>query len=190
MSESTASRVFVYTVLLVWLGYGAWLSARTYRGGGAQDRGTRFVFVAGIFLPFLTLPLAAAGFGDLPPGLATPLRWLGGGIMVAGVAVWVTAIRTPGPYFSGTVDLPADHELVVGGIYSRVRHPGYAGMLLAELGFGITTGNWICAAAFLAIPLAAFNVRMRVEENALLARFGEEYAAYMRRTWRLVPHVY
>lgn len=190
MNSTSPSRLFVDVLLVVWLAYGAWISARTYRGGGAQDRGTRFVFVAGIFLPFLTLPLKAAGIGNLDPAWATALRWVGGGVMLAGVAIWVTAVRTLGPHFSVTVDLPTDHALVERGVYSLVRHPGYAGMILAELGFGISTANWVCTLAFLFVPVAAFSVRIGVEERALLAHFGDAYATYMRRTWRLIPFVY
>lgn len=38
--------------------------------------------------------------------------------------------------------------------------------------------------------LAATLYRIRVEEEALRAHFGEEYAAYARATKRLVPGIY
>jgi protein-S-isoprenylcysteine O-methyltransferase Ste14 len=36
----------------------------------------------------------------------------------------------------------------------------------------------------------AFLYRMRVEEAALTAAFGERYRQYMQRTARLIPGVY
>ena len=37
------------------------------------------------------------------------------------------------------------------------------------------------------VPLVA---RIRSEEALLHAQFGEQYDAYRRRTWRLVPRLY
>jgi protein-S-isoprenylcysteine O-methyltransferase Ste14 len=38
-----------------------------------------------------------------------------------------------------------------------------------------------------ALPLPAYLYRIHIEERALPAALGASYAAYMRRTWRLVP---
>jgi protein-S-isoprenylcysteine O-methyltransferase Ste14 len=38
--------------------------------------------------------------------------------------------------------------------------------------------------------LALLLARMNAEEALLESEFGEEYATYRRRTWRLVPWVY
>jgi protein-S-isoprenylcysteine O-methyltransferase Ste14 len=39
------------------------------------------------------------------------------------------------------------------------------------------------------VPLAAYGYRIRVEEQALKARFGESYDRYAAARWRLVPFV-
>jgi protein-S-isoprenylcysteine O-methyltransferase Ste14 len=41
-----------------------------------------------------------------------------------------------------------------------------------------------------AATLAVLLARMNAEEALLASEFGEEYASYRRRTWRLVPWVY
>jgi protein-S-isoprenylcysteine O-methyltransferase Ste14 len=38
--------------------------------------------------------------------------------------------------------------------------------------------------------LAVLRARMDAEEALLEGAFGEEYASYRRRTWRLLPWVY
>ena len=38
--------------------------------------------------------------------------------------------------------------------------------------------------------LIGFTRRMPVEEAMLQTRFGDEYTAYARRTWRLVPLIW
>jgi protein-S-isoprenylcysteine O-methyltransferase Ste14 len=54
-------------------------------------------------------------------------------------------------------------------------------MLVTLLGLGLTTANW----ASLAGPLH----RVWVKERVSLEYLGAPYAAYMRRTRRLIPHL-
>lgn len=184
-------RALVLALLVVWLAYGGWTTARTFRGGGRQDRGTKLVFVAGIFSPFLVSLLALrAGLGVPFPELADPLAWAGAATMLAGIVLWMRAIATLGRYFSVNIDIPPDHQLVDTGVYARIRHPAYAGMIVTEVGFGIASADAVVALAFLILPAAAFLHRIRIEERALEEHLGERYREYMRRTWRLIPHVY
>jgi protein-S-isoprenylcysteine O-methyltransferase Ste14 len=149
------------------------------------------VFVAGIFTPFVVaFALKVAGVRLPMPFPATAVAWTGGTVMLAGIVLWMRAIATLGPYFSVNVDIPADHQLVERGVYSRVRHPAYAGMIVTEAGFGIASADWLVALAFLAIPATAFLHRIRVEERALTEHLGDAYRDYARRTRRLIPFVY
>jgi protein-S-isoprenylcysteine O-methyltransferase len=71
-----------------------------------------------------------------------------------------------------------------------MRHPAYTGLLLRYLGFGLALANWLSLALIFLPMLCTTLYRIRVEEEALVAHFGEEYAAYARETKRLVPGVY
>jgi protein-S-isoprenylcysteine O-methyltransferase Ste14 len=76
------------------------------------------------------------------------------------------------------------------GPFRWVRHPSYTGVLLAFLGWALTLENWV-AMALVVVPIfIAFVRRMNVEEEALRGALGERYAAYMKRTKRLIPGVY
>ena len=72
------------------------------------------------------------------------------------------------------------------GLYARIRHPSYLGLLVASLGWALVfrSAVGLLLTAALLVPLVA---RIRDEERLLAAEFGAEYAAYRRRTWRLVP---
>jgi protein-S-isoprenylcysteine O-methyltransferase Ste14 len=77
--------------------------------------------------------------------------------------------------------------LVTTGPYAWVRHPIYAGMLLAMLGAAIAQSVlWI-------LPLMlygpAFISGARREERRLSEQFPERYRAYMKRTSMLLPFV-
>jgi protein-S-isoprenylcysteine O-methyltransferase Ste14 len=50
-------------------------------------------------------------------------------------------------------------------------------------------GNWLMGCANTLALLLVYGRRIAVEEAMLTERFGEAYAAYSRRTWRLLPGV-
>jgi protein-S-isoprenylcysteine O-methyltransferase Ste14 len=104
----------------------------------------------------------------------------------AGLILRWWAIVTLGRFFTVDVTIERDHELVERGPFRFVRHPSYTGVLLAFLGWAVTLRNWAAIAVVLVPIFVAFVRRMNVEEEALRGAFGERYAAYMRRTKRLV----
>ena len=108
------------------------------------------------------VPLAAAGLVLLRRGVAD----LGGNL-------------TPNPR-------PRDDgELVETGIYARVRHPIYGGLILLAVGWGLITAS--PPSLVLAAALAVFFVlKARREEAWLVVRYPG-YQAYRARTRRLIP---
>ena len=118
------------------------------------------------------------------------IGWLGLILLVAGITIRWTAVYTLGKYFTGTVLIRNDHRLIRSGLYKYLRHPAYAGSLLAHLGLGLSFSNWF-SLGFSAIPyFLAAAYRMRVEEQALKEAFGAEYLDYSRMSKRLIPKLY
>lgn len=95
-----------------------------------------------------------------------------------------------GKYYTINVAILDDHQLVESGIYRYVRHPLNLGILMCYLGLPLivnsTFGLFIVT---LPATIGTFH-RMRVEEKALINRFGERYLAYAKRTARLIPYVW
>jgi protein-S-isoprenylcysteine O-methyltransferase Ste14 len=112
---------------------------------------------------------ATAGIGAITGGLLLAFR----GIRGLGDAL------TPLPY-------PLDEAgLVESGIYLRVRHPIYGGLILSAVGWALV--RWSLAAAALAGVLWLFLwLKSSREETWLLARFPT-YSAYRARTPRFIP---
>jgi protein-S-isoprenylcysteine O-methyltransferase Ste14 len=79
-------------------------------------------------------------------------------------------------------------RLVTSGPYRFVRHPLYLAEELSVIGLFLQFASLWTAALF-AVQIAFQLRRMHNEENVLTASFPE-YAAYRRRTARLIPGIY
>jgi len=117
------------------------------------------------------------------------LRWAGLGLAFAGFALLEWSQSALGRNWSGRVQLLKDHELVVSGPYRWVRHPMYAGGLLANASLLLLSANWLVGGGWLALYGWQFAARIPLEEDLMMHRFGEAYRQYMRRTGRLLPRV-
>jgi protein-S-isoprenylcysteine O-methyltransferase Ste14 len=131
--------------------------------------------------------IAATGYGPARPDSRVPAV-LCAGLFVAGVGLREAAIATLGRWYSHHVALRRDQVAVTTGPFRLVRHPAYAGMLLAHLGF----------VGFFAAPLGVLGLlglglaviwRIRVEERVLLDRMPG-YPQYAAGRARLLPGVW
>jgi len=111
-------------------------------------------------------------------------------MVIAGVAVRGWSFETLGRYFTFTVKVSPDQPVVTAGPYRLLRHPGYAGGLLATAGVGVMRGNWLSLATLTVATLAFIVWRVRTEENALLATLDDRYRSYASTHKRLVPLVW
>ncbi len=79
-------------------------------------------------------------------------------------------------------------DFITTGPYAYVRHPIYAGLLVAMLGSAI--GNsllWLIPFAGGAVYFVYGALR---EERVMLEQFPERYAAYQAKSKRLIPFVW
>ena len=78
-------------------------------------------------------------------------------------------------------------ELVTSGPYRLVRHPIYAGILIAGVGTAVALG-WLWLTAF-GLGGIYFIYSATVEERYLAEQFPDSYPAYKRSTKMLVPFI-
>jgi protein-S-isoprenylcysteine O-methyltransferase Ste14 len=121
---------------------------------------------------------------------APRMAWGGIAAMVAGLTVRVWAARVLGASYTRTLRTSTTQSLVAEGPYRLVRHPGYLGVLLLWLGAGLASANALVAGLIAVSMGRAYRRRIRREEAMLTEAFGEDYVAYTRRTWHLIPWVY
>jgi protein-S-isoprenylcysteine O-methyltransferase Ste14 len=121
--------------------------------------------------------------------LSVPMayRWAGVFLSLAGVALLFWGQRSAGKNFAPTLEMKDDHQLVTHGAYRWVRHPVYLAFLLMIAGSGVLARNWFMELT--GVLLIGFVMLLRIpREEALLAeRFGDQYAAYRKRTPLLIP---
>jgi len=81
-------------------------------------------------------------------------------------------------------------RLVTEGLYSKIRHPLYLGLILIYFGFAFAWGIiWILAPTVIFIALTILTAIR--EEEAMRGKFGREYEEYMRRVpWRFIPRIF
>jgi protein-S-isoprenylcysteine O-methyltransferase Ste14 len=86
----------------------------------------------------------------------------------------------------GHAELAGSRELIVRGLYARVRHPRYLGMMAGVFGACLIVASpLLWQASVLWLALALFTIR--AEERELRARLGPAYVAYAEQVPALVP---
>jgi protein-S-isoprenylcysteine O-methyltransferase Ste14 len=178
-------------LLLVWAaGYGALAGRTRPRPRDPRERraDSRLVLATLVLVPLLTPMLSAwserAGVWPLPGGAL--LRWSGVALAGAGLLLRVLAMQRLGARFSPLVELQPGHVLEGGGVYAWMRHPGYAGACLSNLGAVLAFGSAVTLPLVAVMALATL-ARVAREESALEAVFGDEYRRYRARVGRWGP---
>jgi protein-S-isoprenylcysteine O-methyltransferase Ste14 len=176
--------------LAVWIAAEVVMQVRQYRLGARSEVtewGSLSVIVLSVAVGFVLARVVAGALPGLripmSDAVALPLMWLG-----IGFRLW--AIHTLGRFFRGVVHVQADHEVIRRGPYRLLRHPSYAGALVAVAGFGLTFQNWAAFVLYVACGTVGVLYRIRVEERVLVAELGDAYRDYAATTARLVPHVW
>lgn len=164
-------------------------------GSASKDRRSMTAIMFGMLLALLlafllaALPLAFVKPLRFPAAATLPAFWSGLALLVAGSLLRRHSSRVLGDWFTGNVQAPGEQPVIERGAYRWIRHPSYAAGILVFTGLGLTLANWASVAILVAASVAVYAYRITVEERALRATIGEPYAAYMRRTKRLVPFV-
>lgn len=107
-------------------------------------------------------------------------------MVTAGLGFSAMARAKLGRNWSAEVTIKQGHELVRSGPYALVRHPIYAGMLMALIGTAISIGKWR-ALLGLALIIAAMLRKLTIEERFMTEQFGEAYVRYRAEVSALIP---
>lgn len=145
-----------------------------------KSRGTLMVIIQ--FILLISVLFQPKGqVWDMTPELSVLAMFLTFG----GLAISVFGIFGLGPAMSVLPQPSSKGQLKTTGIYSKIRHPIYSGLVVMCAG--------ICVSSRAIIPIVAtillavlFMFKARFEENLLLKKYTE-YAAYASHTGRFIP---
>jgi protein-S-isoprenylcysteine O-methyltransferase Ste14 len=171
----------------------AWVWRRDRRAASGENldkgslRAVVLVIIAGVFTAFYV----AKAF-DFARIVSWKVEWRALSVVLiwGGLALRLWAILTLGAFFRVTVHLQDGHRMITTGPYRIVRNPAYLGSLLTLVGIGVGLGNWLSVLALFLAAVIAFSWRIRVEDAAMNARFGEAHVAYRKRKAALIPFVW
>jgi protein-S-isoprenylcysteine O-methyltransferase Ste14 len=185
---------FTFAILALWLVfYAYWLiSALTTKRSirtpqWRTGRLLRFLLIIVIFLLF-RLQHRFQLFWRLQSFLNPTVRGIGVILCFLGFAFAVWARMTLGRNWGEPMSLKEGHELVTNGPYSVVRHPIYAGILLATLGTTLAISLLWFIVFILFCPYFVYSAR--TEEQLMMQQFPHAYPEYMKRTKALIPFVW
>ena len=181
--EGRVATIFLAGYLL-WLFLELRITIRSAREDPREtDSGTVLVYGLSrvvVVLAAVLLPRSWATFEGWMALLLLPFA--------AGIVLRLWAIHSLGRFYSHKVRTVTGHRIVRTGPYRIVRHPAYAGMLLAHLAFVLFFLNNASVAAYVVLLAPAVVIRILTEERLLLAT--TDYATYAARVRRLVPLVW
>ncbi|MGE3802492.1 MAG: isoprenylcysteine carboxylmethyltransferase family protein [Candidatus Kapaibacterium sp.] len=118
-----------------------------------------------------------------------PLLYPAGILFIAGTFLLLAGTRKLGSNLTPTPEPKHSAHLVVEGLYSRVRHPIYGGILLMI--WGVTLLVFLGEMQFPIVSTALlitlfFTAKSFYEEERLTERYPE-YSSYKKSTWRFLP---
>jgi protein-S-isoprenylcysteine O-methyltransferase Ste14 len=177
-------------IAIVLISIAAMFTSGNISSGRREDVKNRWIFLPFLVLGFLLAWLPA--YTDRRDFLTIDgdfTRYFGLALFIVGSTLRVVPVFVLGRRFSGLVAIQEGHTLVTGGVYRVIRHPSYLGLLLGLFGWSLIfrSALGVLVSLLLIPPLVA---RINSEEALLASEFREQYSAYRKRTWRLVPFVY
>lgn len=149
-----------------------------------QLKAFNFVFAQFVLLFLLVAaPRDDKAYGSLDEFLG----WIGIAAFVAGLLIVGISFIGLGKTLTVSPVPKQNGQLITTGLYARVRHPIYSGLLLLSIGVILDAGYWpqLVLAIFLFIVL---NAKANFEEELLKSKYPE-YKKYAVHTPRFIPRI-
>lgn len=134
------------------------------------------------------------GFFLAKPDYSTFINKLMDGVgllaLLAGLIIRWTSIIQLGKSFTVDVAITEIAKLKTDGIYERIRHPSYTGLLLIVTGFSLIMSSLYSFLALVVPVFMAISYRIGVEEKLMINEFGDSYRQYKIKTKKIIPWIY
>jgi protein-S-isoprenylcysteine O-methyltransferase Ste14 len=195
-------RVIFSTLWLIFMGTSTWVRYSSRQSTGKQPidqtarRERRLHLVAlALFTPFwfggiILYAILPSWIVFLSIPLPDWFRLIMVGVAALSIPFTLWGYRTLGKNWVHALDqskfLQRKREpLVTSGPYRYVRNPIYLGAFTFIIALALVAANWLLLLPALAL-ITLIYMQIGKEEKMLIARFGDEYREYMKRTPRFI----
>jgi len=110
-------------------------------------------------------------------------------LIVIGFTIAVVAQITLWRFYSSTLVIKENHQLITHGVYRFTRHPIYLGVIMVFIGIAVGASSMYGLLIMSALTPVFLN-RIRMEERMLTDEFGDAYRTYKEDTSKLIPFIY
>jgi len=110
-------------------------------------------------------------------------------LIVIGLTIQLVAQVTLWRFYSSTLVIREDHQLITHGIYRLTRHPIYLGNIMFFIGVPVYVSSLYGLLTMSAL-IPVFLSRIRIEERLLTDEFGDAHRTYKEATSKLIPFIY
>ena len=110
-------------------------------------------------------------------------------LIIIGILIELVAQITLWRFYSSTLVIKENHQLITHGIYRLTRHPIYLGALMVCVGVPVYTSS-LYGLLIMSTLIPLVLKRVKIEENMLIDEFGDAYLKYRESTNKLIPFIY
>jgi protein-S-isoprenylcysteine O-methyltransferase Ste14 len=158
---------------------------------GASDRSSsRIIWICGLLSIVLVLLAPILNIYQLGNLGNAYLAWAGLLLMFSGLSLRYWSAKVLGEFYTRTLLTFEGQTIIKKAPYSIIRHPGYLGTFMMEIGAGLAVMNWMILSVVAIMGIISRTYRIKTEEDMLKGRFGEQYKVYSIKTWRMFPFIY
>ena len=167
----------------------ALLERRKKMGPGEEQSTTQKIIMSLAVLSTLALLVFCAfdhrfAWSPVPPSVSV----FGDVLVALGLLIDLFVFRE-NSYGGSTIEIVEDQKVISTGLYARVRHPMYVGVLVMLIGVPLALGSW-WGLAILVLTIPVLVVRI-LDEEKLLKKDLPGYEDYTQKVrYRLVPYLW
>ena len=166
----------------------ALLERRKKVGPGEQSTTQKIIMFLAIITSLALLVFCAFDHRFAWSPVPSSVSVLGDVLVALGLLIDLFVFRE-NSYGGSTIEIVEDQKVISTGLYARVRHPMYVGVLVMIIGIPLALGSW-WGLAILALTIPVLVVRI-LDEEKLLSNDLPGYREYTQKVrYRLVPYLW
>jgi len=115
------------------------------------------------------------------------INWLGAFLLILVTLFFWWINITLDSNYNSALYIHENHQLIMSGPYSLIRHPTYLAFPMFHISLFLMTSNWLILISGLFMSIWINHYRIKYEEKLLIEKFSEDYVEYIKTTGKYFP---